>query len=132
MRNFLAGCRFNFTSPVEPARNGPTSLAYSRSASHLVRSGTSAQSFQPCSRLAVVSLVTSTTGTLVTLPIITPDNHSRHRNRRQHAYDTESDLCRFFHHNSPPYQLSSQTILSQTHFFSVGSPPASVRSRSRS
>src|ERR671911_1132154 len=73
MRNFLGGCPLSFTSPVEPVRNGPLSFAYSRSLSHLVRFGTSAQSFQICSLVAVVSLFTSMTGTLVVVPTIAPD-----------------------------------------------------------
>src|SRR5829696_5600433 len=73
MRNFLEGCPFNFTSPVEPVRSGPSSFAYSRSLSHLVRFGTSAQSSQICSLVAVVSLFTSMTATLVVVPTIAPD-----------------------------------------------------------
>src|SRR5215211_562056 len=73
MRNFLAGCPSSFTSPIEPARKGPSSFAYSRSASHLVRFGTSAQSSQICSLVAVVFLVTSITSTFVVLPTIAPD-----------------------------------------------------------
>src|SRR5215218_777984 len=73
MRNSLGGCPSNFTSPVEPVRNGPSSFAYSRSVSHMLRFGTSAQSSQTCSLVAVVSLVTSMTGTLVVVPTIAPD-----------------------------------------------------------
>src|SRR5215217_2627026 len=73
MRNLLGGCPFNFTSPVEPVRNGPSSFAYSRSLSHLVRFGTSAQSSQIWSLVAVVSLLTSMTSTLVVVPTIAPD-----------------------------------------------------------
>src|SRR5918994_4171325 len=73
MRNFLASCPSSFTSPVEPVRNGPSSFAYSRSLSHPVRFGTSAQSSQTRSLVAVVSLVTSMTGTLVVVPTIAPD-----------------------------------------------------------
>src|SRR5215207_8924136 len=77
MRNFLGGCPSNFTSPVEPVRNGPSSFAYSRSLSHLVRFGTSAQSSQICSLVAVVSLFTSMTATLVVVPTIAPDTNTR-------------------------------------------------------
>src|ERR687898_1634358 len=73
MRYFLGGCPLSFTSPVEPVRNDPSSFAYSRSLSHLVRFGTSAQSFQICSLVAVVSLFTSMTATLVVVPTIAPD-----------------------------------------------------------
>src|ERR671910_3365574 len=72
MRNFLGGCPLSFTSPVEPVRNGPSSFAYSRSLSHLVRFGTSAQSSQICSLVAVVSLFTSMTAILVVVPTIAP------------------------------------------------------------
>src|SRR5215203_2542787 len=103
MRNLLGGCPFNFTSPVEPVRNGPSSFAYSRSLSHLVRFGTSAQSSQICSLVAVVSLLTSMTSTLVVVPTIAPDTATAASTRTT----TSQFLLLLSSRDGPPYHLES-------------------------
>src|SRR5829696_5723149 len=124
MRNLIGGCPFNFTSPVEPVRNGPSSFAYSRSLSHIVRFGTSDQSSQICSLVAGVSLFTSMTTTLVEVPTIAPDNATA----TSTTTTTSPVFAVFSSRDGSPYHLQSfSQFRIDPSFILVRFPPVFVR-----